>query len=61
VSPAAFAFVVTVIPHVDDGRSRFPFTHARKPELHAHASLNPTVTGIGAALLHETGLALRLL
>jgi len=41
-----FRFVVTVIPHVDDGRSRFPFTHARKPELHAHASLNPTVTGI---------------
>jgi len=51
VSPAAFAFAVTVIPHDEDCWSRSPFTHASKPELLARASLDPAVTDFLAALL----------
>jgi len=61
VSPAAFAFAVTVIPHDGDCWSRSPFTHASKPELLARASLDPAVTGFLAALLRGAGFALRLL
>lgn len=55
VSPAAFANAITVIPHDEGCWSRSPFTHASKPELLAHASLDPAVTGFPAALLRGAG------
>jgi hypothetical protein len=61
VSPAAFAFAAIVIPHVGDGRSRSPFTRRGNRSFLVRASLDPTVTGVLAALLREAGCALRLL
>lgn len=54
-------FVVRVIPHLRDGRSRSPFTQVGNRSFLRALLWIETVTGFRAALLHRAGWALRLL